>query len=588
MNTEVLLRISLEELESSARGLSADAMTLSGMSCRVSPTLTHWSGAAASAATLRLDELALELRRLSDVVRACAQLLSATATALRPARAELMRAASGIAAFGLRLEPDGDVVLPPMVATPASTLARSQAATAATALAKAALAAAAEADHDAAAALHRRGGALRPFLSAAPRALGDPHPLWPVSRGPFGSHDVALAALFVRPVLGPVLPDLDDVMGPVLIPTTGTSLSVAAWWSVLPADARFRLLASQPAVIGRLDGIPMQSRHEANVLLLQQEWARVAGGPSFSGEGAAWALRGHQSDAARRHGMLRAVAREMAAGSDRRLVTLDVDQGLAAIALGELDSAAHIAVLVPGFNADVTGDLDGLVGNARRLRNESITLARQLDPASSAAAVATVAWLGYRTPDARHIWFHFRAKAGGEALARFSTGIDDARQIARLARPGPADAHLVAAAHSYGSLALGYAMRKGAAFDDVIILGSPGTAERQARDLVHEPGHVYVAEAKHDPVADLAYFGSDPSSAHFGATQLHTDGGIDPLTGARLNGVTGHSGYFNDGSESLRNIATVTIDRSDLATYGDMSSFGDTARSVAPWLARTS
>ena len=51
--------------------------------------------------------------------------------------------------------------------------------------------------------------------------------------------------------------------------------------------------------------------------------------------------------------------------------------------------------------------------------------------------------------------------------------------------------------------------------------------------------------------------------------------GLDPLTGTVLRASHGHGDYFNPGSESVRNIAAVTIGAADLATYGAMSARGD-------------
>jgi pimeloyl-ACP methyl ester carboxylesterase len=139
----------------------------------------------------------------------------------------------------------------------------------------------------------------------------------------------------------------------------------------------------------------------------------------------------------------------------------------------------------------------------------------------------------------------------------------------------PPALHLTLVGHSYGSLAVGYAMRSSAPADDVVLAGSPGVGVRSALALTGKPGNVFVAEARGDAVADLHWFGADPSGRAFGALQLQTDGGIDALTGAELTASRGHSQYFRAGSESLRNIAAVTIGAPQLATYGDMSASGD-------------
>ena len=541
MKADVLLRLGLDELEWSARGLLIDAATLSAAGASMPAQLPGWSGFAAQSAGSRFDEIAVELRRLSDVVRACGQLLSAAVTALRPARTEIVRASGAVSAIGVRLQSDGRVLLPPMIATPASTSARLEVATAAEALARAALAAAAEADRQAAQALSRRVDALRPC----------PPPQLPL-----------IGPLALLPPL--VVPSLERIWLPDSIPAGGTPWGVAAWWSVQSEAARRALIASRPELIGATDGMPMQARHEANMSVLRRELARAARLP-------------HGDEAARRLGMLLSLLQQLAGGPDRRLITLDVDRGRAAIAVGDVDSAAHVAILMAGLNADVTNDMDGQVGDAARLRAAAEKLGSSA-AAHPAGAVAAIAWMGYRTPGPHHVAFTLRAKEGGRASAAFVQGIETARRLTSLGANGVSDVHVVGAAHSYGSVTLGYAMRSTRVFDDAVILGSPGTSAQHARELRDEPGHVYVAEAKRDPIADLAHFGTDPSSRAFGAQQLQTDGGVDPITGEWLHGSSGHSDYFESGGESLRNIAAITIGRPDLATYGDMQGAGDVLR----------
>ena len=54
----------------------------------------------------------------------------------------------------------------------------------------------------------------------------------------------------------------------------------------------------------------------------------------------------------------------------------------------------------------------------------------------------------------------------------------------------------------------------------------------------------------------------------FGAHPMGVDGGIDPITHHGLSASYGHNGYFDPGSESLRNLALISIDRRSLAFPG--------------------
>ena len=128
---------------------------------------------------------------------------------------------------------------------------------------------------------------------------------------------------------------------------------------------------------------------------------------------------------------------------------------------------------------------------------------------------------------------------------------------------------------SYGSLTGGLAVQTPTGVDDLVLVGSPGVGTDHASGLQVPAGHVFVGEARDDPVADLAYFGTDPSSPEFGAVGFQTDGGTDPATGAALTASVGHSQYFEIGSESLRNLALITLGHPEQLTIGDSIGVGD-------------
>lgn len=558
VTVDVVLGCALGDVEASARGLRADAQMIAGICNRVPGHAASWSGEAAGAATGRLDELQSALSRLNDVVSACGQLLLAAVTGLRPARDALERAGRFAAAAGMRLLPDGRVVVPPvdpMSACPgdgglaALESERTRIAADAGALARAALTAAAEVDSDAALALTRAADGLpcgrsNSFAGLVPTASA----VWPGPRT-----------------------GADAIWMPARIPWDASGLDVAAWWSVLPAAARAALLADRPDRIGTLDGVPAAVRHEANVAVLTRELA-AAEQLLARLQGQDWLPIGAVLVAARRRAMLLAVRGVLLADPARRLVTLDLTgSGLAAVAIGDADTAAHVAVVVPGLEQDVTGDLGTVAANAERLRAAATGLAQLVAPV---ATVATVAWIGYRTATFSTVPSGRRAQDGGRRLAAFARGLDGSREIERMGLPAVPGLHLTLVGHSYGSVAVGYAMRSRPPADDVVLLGSPGVAADSAGELAPD-GHVYVGEANGDAVADLGWFGRDPSSRGFGARALQTDGGSDPLTGLRLRAAHGHSQYFDAGTESVRNIAAVTIGEPQLATYGDMSAAGD-------------
>jgi hypothetical protein len=223
-----------------------------------------------------------------------------------------------------------------------------------------------------------------------------------------------------------------------------------------------------------------------------------------------------------------------------------------------------VAVVVPGLEQDVADDMDALVHNADRLAGTADAWLQRLAPGETFAAVA---WLGYDTPSFATVASSREAIRGAAALRSTLRGLD----AARIAVPAPPDApspevHLTVVGHSYGSLATGIALREPTGADDAVLIGSPGVDAEVAADLAVPVGHVFVGEAAGDTVADLAWFGRDPSSAGFDAVPLPADGGVDPETGAALTESRGHSEYFETGSESVRNIALVAVGASHRVT----------------------
>ncbi|WP_236741906.1 alpha/beta hydrolase, partial [Mycobacteroides abscessus] len=98
----------------------------------------------------------------------------------------------------------------------------------------------------------------------------------------------------------------------------------------------------------------------------------------------------------------------------RNLVTLDLrGSGRAAIAIGDLDTAADVTVVVPGMFFTVTGQMTDFTNTANDLYSEQATLAGVAAPAPG-SGVAVIAWMGYRTPDLSNILSLGLAKTGAE------------------------------------------------------------------------------------------------------------------------------------------------------------------------------
>ena len=156
------------------------------------------------------------------------------------------------------------------------------------------------------------------------------------------------------------------------------------------------------------------------------------------------------------------------------------------------------------------------------------------------------------------------AQTGANSLSGFLNGIDASRVT---------DPHLTALGHSYGSLTTSLALQQGTGVDDVVFYGSPGLGTSDVSDLGVPDGHVFVAEAKEDPVADLAYFGPDPNQMA-GVTTLSTEAGTTP-DGQQRGQTTGHSAYVSQNSMSQYNMGAVIAGLPQNTVQGSYFGLGD-------------
>lgn len=208
--------------------------------------------------------------------------------------------------------------------------------------------------------------------------------------------------------------------------------------------------------------------------------------------------------------------------------------------VGDLSSAARIAVLVPGADTTPANFHSGLGGVLRR---SPAWQARQLATAAG-PGTAVVAWLGYDTPRGigRTAIRSERAASAADALVPYVAGLVQSC-------PG---ATVVLVGHSYGSVVLRYAApRLPAAVTDLVVLGSPGMDVSSVGDL-DTPARLWAGSAPNDwtrripPVRVLgAGHGRHPVDPEFGALPLD------------VHDADGHDGYFQPGTSSLRSLAAI-------------------------------
>jgi hypothetical protein len=348
--------------------------------------------------------------------------------------------------------------------------------------------------------------------------------------------DEALRGLGVVDAFGPVsfaaLAGSAGVAGIAAppLPPDPTPDAVAAWWAGLRAADQRSAIAARPELVGGLDGVPAWARDRANRLLLARALADDH-------------LPAHQAITAR--AVDQRLAELQAAGQPAQVHTLDLAGDRVAVGLGDLDTATVVAVLVPGIMATPAGDL----GRWSRTGRAVADAARR---AGAGPGVATLVWLGYRTPqELPTVVTRFAAQRGGTALAGDLDGLAAAREAA-----GRPPARTTVIAHSYGTVVVDEAADVDGrlAADAVVLLGSPGM-EGDAADL--EAPQVYVGAAPGDPVSWLGWFGEPPSWDRFGARQLPADAG------------TGHSEWFDADHPTLAAIGEVVAGGAPTGAAGE-------------------
>ena len=219
----------------------------------------------------------------------------------------------------------------------------------------------------------------------------------------------------------------------------------------------------------------------------------------------------------------------------------------AIVAISNPDTADNVAVFVPGTGTDVAG----LGGNIDRMAD----LQAQAETIPGSGQTSTIVWLGYDAPD--HIpaaTLSGYATDGAPALRDFTFGLRESHQ-------GP-EARVTVIGHSYGSTVVGTAdalAGDGLAANDIIAMGSPGmgyeASERRGwfdsplvddvSDMHIGADHFWAGAAGNDVVTYTEVHGNSPVDWSFGGQRITTEG------------ASGHSEYWNPGTEALRNQAYI-------------------------------
>lgn len=557
LSIEQLRRVRTDVLRAAAADLERDRQILTEVTRRLLAARVSgsaWTGHAAAAAA------AASTRRLESVRALCLD-LAASSTALQQAatsfdavRDILVRADRVAEQVGGWLSPDGRLVLPPRVphADPVLEIVRSR---------------------------------------EEERARWEVTCLLERARLAGATADVALASDLRRALeTGACVPGPTGgaVPAPPLAPSSDDAapFAASAWWRSLSREQQATVVRERPSWVGSLDGIPAADRDAANRALLrdaerlaaeQLRQAEALGAPlaaAATTQGAlvvAAAFTALRRRARERVADLRAVRDLVDApdGRKRQLLLLDASAGpvRAAVALGDVDAADHVATFVGGFttSAQDLARYDRLFAALGERVDELAGPPAAGGPATAGRTrAAYITWVGYDAPQQSEVLSPHRsvlgddvARAAATPLARFVSGLAAARDVLP---------HSVLLAHSYGTLVAAHALRTNTGVDDVALFGSPGVdgAFTSLAAAGLKPGSLNVLTADWDLVASSGWFPLNPGQVA-GATVLATTAALLPGPRVRLgSAATGHSDYLKPGSTSQHNLAALILRRPDL------------------------
>ncbi|QNP72937.1 hypothetical protein IAG44_28230 [Streptomyces roseirectus] len=306
---------------------------------------------------------------------------------------------------------------------------------------------------------------------------------------------------------------------------------LARFFATLTGSQRNALAHAYPLAVGNMNGAPVKLRYRAN---------RVALGQAIAVERARMHDRRLSEDGQREAGRRMHRFESMATGG-RQILAFDPEgEGRAAEVFGDLTTAARVSVVVPGVDTD--------------LLTFERTVRRYAAPVGMAQALyAAEREASPRTGTAVIAWADYTAPAGlGIDSATAMRAEDGAVRLNALLRALPGKAPVSLFCHSYGSVVCGVAAHAmPARVADIAVAGSPGMRVEKASHL-HTSARVWAMRDADDWIQDVPYLelgglghGEDPVSAGFGARRLSA------------KEARGHAGYFEPGTDSLRNFAEI-------------------------------
>ncbi|PPI47684.1 alpha/beta hydrolase [Rathayibacter iranicus] len=280
---------------------------------------------------------------------------------------------------------------------------------------------------------------------------------------------------------------------------------VNSWWHTLDGEPgtlsprQTVLLDACPSLFGTLEGIPYGARDRANraaltaridaltterdAALLRAEEVRDRPGATTLEIAAATTAVTRANEHLRPLLNIRESLMPVAGKSKRFLCSLTADQPpLAALSIGDLDSASTVIYAVPGMGT-TTADMSSWSKTSQQMADLVV------------GTKAVVAWIGYETPPVPDlinqdltVFENDLAREGGAALAKSLRGLSAVR------RDNPVVPDVIG--HSFGSTTAAFGMLEdGVQVDAFVILGSAGLPPEAGHASDLHANAVYPAQA---------------------------------------------------------------------------------------------
>ncbi|MBC9712591.1 hypothetical protein H9Y04_08395 [Streptomyces sp. TRM66268-LWL] len=318
---------------------------------------------------------------------------------------------------------------------------------------------------------------------------------------------------------------------------------ISRFFATLSDAQRERLAERYPLVVGNLNGAPLTLRYEANRHSVRQ--AIKAERERMHDT--------HLSAAGRRDAGRRVNRFESFLKPGRDLLAFDPSgRGRVAEVLGNLAKADRVSVVVPGVDTDLL-TYQKTFGRYSATSGMSRALYRTERKESPGTRTAVIAWADYTAP----------AGVGMDAFT-VRRAEDGAERLNAMLRALPGKAPTALYCHSYGSVVCGLAASElPPRVKDIAVAGSPGMRAETAADL-GTSARVWAVRDDDDWIADVPHLevgsfglGVDPVTSGFGARVLSAKDSV------------GHTGYFEPGTESLRNFARIGVGHFDEVSCAD-------------------